>query len=51
MTAYIIRRLIWMIPLLWAIITITFILMHMVEGGPFTRERQLPPSAEEASQP
>lgn len=48
MTAYIIRRLLWMIPLLWAIITITFILMHMVEGGPFTRERELPPSAQEA---
>jgi oligopeptide transport system permease protein len=37
-----------MIPLLWAIITITFILMHLVEGGPFTRERELPPAAQEA---
>jgi oligopeptide transport system permease protein len=44
MTAYIIRRLLWMIPLLWAVITITFILMHMVEGGPFERERELPPA-------
>ncbi len=33
-----------MIPLLWAVITITFILMHLVEGGPFERERELPPA-------
>lgn len=45
MTGYIIRRLLWMIPLLWAIITITFGLMHVVEGGPFDRERELPPVA------
>ena len=44
MTAYIIRRLLWMIPLLWAVITITFVLMHNVEGGPFERERELPPA-------
>ncbi len=47
MTAYVIRRLLWMIPLLWAIITITFILMHNVEGGPFSRERPLPPATVE----
>lgn len=45
MTGYIVRRLLWMIPLLWAIITITFVLMHNVEGGPFSRERELPPAA------
>jgi oligopeptide transport system permease protein len=33
-----------MIPLLWAVITITFMLMHSVEGGPFDRERELPPA-------
>ncbi len=43
MTAYVIRRILWMIPLMWAVITITFILMHNVEGGPFSRERSLPP--------
>jgi len=42
-TAYVIRRVLWMVPLLWAVITITFILMHNVEGGPFSRERSLPP--------
>ena len=48
MSAYIIRRLLWMVPLLWAIVTITFILMHNVEGGPFSRERELPESAQAA---
>src|SRR4030042_6322952 len=47
MTGYIIRRILWMIPLLWAIVTITFLLMHNVEGGPFSRERELPPSVME----
>jgi len=44
MTGYIIRRLLWMVVVLWAIITITFVLMHTVEGGPFSRERELPPT-------
>lgn len=48
MSTYIIRRLLWMVPLLWAIVTITFILMHNVEGGPFSRERELPESTQAA---
>jgi oligopeptide transport system permease protein len=44
MTAYIFRRLIVMVPLLWAIATITFFLMHAVPGGPFDNEKPLPPS-------
>jgi len=35
MTGYIIRRVLWLIPILWAISLITFVLMHNVEGGPF----------------
>ena len=42
MTGYVIRRIIWMIPLLWAVATVTFFLMHAVEGGPFDREKELP---------
>ncbi len=42
MTGYIIRRVLWMIPLLWAVATVTFFLMHAVEGGPFDREKELP---------
>jgi len=48
MTAYIIRRLLVMIPLLWAIATITFFLMHAVPGGPFDNEKSLPPATMDA---
>lgn len=44
MTGYVIRRILWAIPVLWAIVTITFFLMHSVPGGPFDRERELPPT-------
>jgi oligopeptide transport system permease protein len=44
MTGYVIRRILWMIPLLWAVATVTFFLMHAVEGGPFDREKELPAS-------
>ena len=45
MTAYVIRRMLWMIPVLWAVATITFFLMHSVPGGPFDQEKQVPPAA------
>lgn len=35
MAAYMIRRILAIIPLLWAVATLTFILMHAVPGGPF----------------
>jgi oligopeptide transport system permease protein len=44
MIGYTIRRILWMIPLLWAVATVTFFLMHAVEGGPFDREKELPPN-------
>ncbi|MDP2673321.1 MAG: ABC transporter permease [Dehalococcoidia bacterium] len=47
MTGYIIRRTLWIIPVLWAVATITFLLMHAVPGGPFDRERELPPQVME----
>jgi oligopeptide transport system permease protein len=46
MTAYIIRRILWTIPVLWAVATITFFLMHAVPGGPFDRDRPLPSSVQ-----
>src|SRR3990172_10605369 len=45
MTGYILRRILWTIPVLWAIATITFFLMHAVPGGPFDRDKELPPAA------
>jgi len=41
-TAFIIRRVLWTIPVLWAIATVTFLLMHTVPGGPFDRDKELP---------
>jgi ABC-type dipeptide/oligopeptide/nickel transport system permease component len=42
MGRYIIRRLLWMIPVLFFISIITFAMAHAVPGGPFTREKPLP---------
>lgn len=45
MVAFIIRRLLWFIPVLWFVATITFVLMHSVPGGPWDvlgGDRQLP---------
>jgi len=41
-TAFIIRRVLWTIPVIWAIATVTFFLMHAVPGGPFDRDKELP---------
>src|SRR3989304_1032373 len=43
MINFIFKRLLWGIPVLWAVATITFIIMHIVPGGPFDEEKQLPP--------
>lgn len=48
MTGYIVRRVLWLVPVLWAVATITFMLMHAVPGGPFTQEKPLPQSIIEA---
>src|SRR5207244_4777340 len=45
MTGYVIRRILWMIPVLWAVATITCFLMHAVPGGTFSQEKQVPPTA------
>jgi oligopeptide transport system permease protein len=46
MLAQAVRRLVVAIPTLLAIITAAFILMHLAPGGPFTKERQVPPEIE-----
>lgn len=50
MLAYTIRRVLWIIPVLWVIATITFFMMHAVPGGPFTRDKERPPALEAAVQ-
>jgi oligopeptide transport system permease protein len=43
MGRYIIRRILWMIPVLLIISLATFVMGKLVPGGPFTREKALPP--------
>jgi oligopeptide transport system permease protein len=40
--AYVGRRLLWIIPVLFTVSIITFFLMHSVPGGPWDREKRLP---------
>ena len=43
MFAFILRRLAVAIPTLLLLIVLSFVLMHLAPGGPFTQERALPP--------
>ena len=47
MTAFVVRRLLLMIPTLWVIATLTFFMMRLAPGGPFVAERDIPPAAKE----
>ncbi|HXH23278.1 MAG TPA: ABC transporter permease [Dehalococcoidia bacterium] len=42
MSNYIARRILWLIPVMFFISLVTFVLMHNVEGGPWDSERKLP---------
>lgn len=44
MLSYIIRRVLWIIPVLFFVSVITFALMHTVPGGPWDKEKKLPAS-------
>lgn len=41
MTAYIVQRLVWLVVVLFAVVTVTFVLMHSVEGGPWDGPKDL----------
>jgi ABC-type dipeptide/oligopeptide/nickel transport system permease component len=43
MLRFVVRRLLWLVPVLFFISVITFSLAHAVPGGPFQREHALPP--------
>jgi oligopeptide transport system permease protein len=43
---YIVRRILWIIPVLFTVSIITFILMHSVPGGPWDAEKRLPAGVE-----
>lgn len=44
--SYLLVRLGWMVLTLWAVFTVSFFLMHMVPGSPFSSERSVPPAIE-----
>lgn len=43
MGAFIVRRFLWMLLVLFGVSVVTFLLMHAVPGGPFDQEKKLPP--------
>ena len=46
--SYIIKRIFFAFVTIWAVITITFFVMHQVPGGPFTREKAISAEAQAA---
>lgn len=42
MIRYVIKRLVASVITLWVVVTITFLLMHAIPGGPFDREKPIP---------
>lgn len=43
MARFLLRRLLHGLAVLWVVVTLTFVLMRVTPGGPFDRERRLPP--------
>ena len=46
MLAFILRRLLGLVVVLFCVITLTFFLVRLAPGGPFSRERKIPPAIE-----
>lgn len=44
--SYLLQRFLWGVLTLWAVFTVSFVLMHSVPGSPFAGERNLPPAIE-----
>lgn len=47
-TAYIIKRIILSLVTIWVVMTVTFFVMHLIPGGPFTSEKAVSPSVQAA---
>ncbi len=43
MISFLVRRILHAVGVLWVVVTLTFVLMRATPGGPFDRERRLPP--------
>ena len=48
MTTYVLRRVLLMVPTLFVIASITFVLMRLAPGGPFMSEKEIPAQAKAA---
>lgn len=48
MLVFLIKRLMVMIPTLWVLVTLTFIVLRFVPGGPFDEEKKLPPEVQKS---
>ena len=46
MIAFVIRRMISLLFVLFCVVSITFLLIRLAPGGPFDRERKIPPQIE-----
>lgn len=46
MSRYLLRRMVFALVTLWAVVTVTFFLVRLAPGGPFDGERRLPPDVE-----
>src|SRR5678810_733202 len=46
MTRFALRRLLMMLPMVLIVLTITFIMVQMAPGSPFSSQRRLPPEIE-----
>ena len=42
MVAFLLKRAVWFVVTLWVVYTVSFILMRLVPGGPFDREKKIP---------
>ncbi len=47
MIELVVKRLLWGIPVLWLILTLTFFLLRAAPGGPFDQDRELSPEVEQ----
>jgi oligopeptide transport system permease protein len=47
MARFLARRLAGLLLVLWFVITLTFLLVRLAPGGPFSRERKIPPAIEQ----
>ncbi|MEM6688753.1 MAG: ABC transporter permease [Planctomycetota bacterium] len=44
--SFLLKRFFWMIATLWLVFTVSFVLMKLAPGGPFSSERKVPPAIE-----